>query len=146
LRGAALGSVLLLASVTVSAGDYAMATAERLVAAFNQHDPNAMAALLNPSFQLFNSNAEGDAELAASGPQDLKAQMVSYFASHPTVRSIIEERMDGPRFASFRERAISVHDGEQRSASSIAVYEVVDGKILRVWYYPAEAPVTESVQ
>ena len=118
----------------------ALATAKQLLDAFNRHDPDAMAALVAGDFELFYVSDAGQAELGAKGPDDLRTQMTGYFASRPTVRSVIEGSVDGPRFASFRERAISIRDGMERSASSLAVYEVVDGKVLRVWYYPAEAP------
>lgn len=116
----------------------ALATANKLFEAFNQHDPKAMAALVSENFELYYFS-DGKAELSASGRADLEAQMVDYFTSQPTVRSVVEGSVDGPRFATFRERAISIHDGVETSASSLAVYEVVDGLILRVWYYPAEA-------
>ncbi|MEZ5464544.1 MAG: nuclear transport factor 2 family protein [Lysobacteraceae bacterium] len=123
----------------------ALATAKQLLDAFNRHDPAAMAALVADDFELFYVDESGKAALGAKGPDDLRTQMTGYFASRPTVRSVIEGSVDGPRFASFRERAISIRDGMQRSASSLAVYEVVDGKVLRVWYYPAEAPRSEPV-
>ncbi len=116
----------------------AMHTATQLVDAFNERDPDAMAALVSPDFELYYVS-QGKAELSAQGADDLRAQMVDYFASQPSVRSVLEASIDGPRFVSFRERAITIVDGVERSASSIAVYEVVDGLILRVWYYPAEA-------
>ena len=130
----------LIAGGPAAAEPSALATAERLLAAFNQHDPDAMAALVSEDFELYYVS-EGKSELGAQGREDLRIQMVGYFAERPTVRSEIEDRIDGPRFASFRERAGSLHaDGSHRSASSLAVYEVVDGLIIRVWYYPAEAP------
>jgi len=135
----ALALCLLSATAHADGEGSAMATAHRLLEAFNQHDPKAMAALVDENFELYYFS-DGKAELSAKGRADLQAQMTDYFASHQTVRSVVEGQIDGPRFATFRERAISLRDGVERSASSLAVYEVVDGSILRVWYYPAEAP------
>lgn len=115
----------------------ALATARQLLAAFNQHDPAAMAALVADDFELYYI-AGGKSELSASGPADLERQMVEYFGSRPTVRSVIEGSIDGPRFVAFRERAGSGDGPLARSRSSLAVYEIVDGKVLRAWYYPAE--------
>ena len=117
--------------------DGALATARKLLDAFNQHDPAAMAALVDENFELYYVSG-GKSELSASGPEDLEKQMVEYFKSRPTVHSEIEGSIDGPRFVAFRERAGSVHGTVARSQSSLAVYEIVDGKILRTWYYPAE--------
>lgn len=122
----------------------AMATAVQLLDAFNRHDPAAMAALVDEQFELYYVS-EGKIELAAQGPQDLEAQMTEYFKSRPTVRSEVEGSIDGPRFVAFRERAGSRHGDVERSQSSLAVYEVVDGKVLRAWYYPAEDPQEKPV-
>ena len=139
LLTALLVQFAVLAAPAIAANPSALATAKQLLNAFNQHDPGAMAELVSEDFELYYFS-NGKAELSAQGRQQLQEQMVDYFASQPTVRSEIEGSIDGPRFASFRERAISVHDGVERSASSLAIYEVVDGLIRRVWYYPAEAP------
>ncbi len=135
---------LLSASATAESDPSALATAKKLLTAFNQHDPEAMAALVSEEFELYYFS-NGKAELSASGRADLKSQMTDYFASHPTVRSVVEGSVDGPRFATFRERAISIRDGVESSASSLAVYEVESELILRVWYYPAEAPRSAPV-
>ena len=122
----------------------AMATAKQLLDAFNRHDPAAMASLVDEKFELFYVS-DGKSELSAQGPQDLERQMTEYFASRPTVYSELEASIDGPRFVAFRERAGSHHGGTDRSQSSLAVYEVVDGKVLRAWYYPAEDPQEKPV-
>jgi hypothetical protein len=143
-RESAVAALLLLCVIPAGARAQeepsALAVARRLVDAFNRHDPAGMAALVAEGFELYYVSEEGRSELATRGPSELASQMAEYFRSHPTVRSTIEGEVDGPRFASFRERAGSLHGEVERSASSLAVYEVVDGAIVRVWYYPAEAP------
>jgi len=146
-NGFAMLACLVLGQIAIAGGEgSALKVARQLLDAFNRHDPVAMAALVADDFELYYVDDAGRAELGAKGPDDLRTQMTGYFAAHPAVRSEIEGSIDGPRFASFRERAISVGDGVERSASSLAVYEVVDGKVLRVWYYPAEAPRREPVE
>lgn len=120
------------------ASESALANATRLIEAFNQHDPDAMATLVANDFELYYFS-DGKSELSASGREDLRKQMADYFVANPSVRSVIEGSIDGPRFTSFRERAITIKNNVESSASSLAVYEVADGLILRVWYYPAEA-------
>jgi hypothetical protein len=109
----------------------ALDVAEALVGAFNQHDPEAMAALVSADFELYYIDDEGIAGLTIRGPEELVAEMSAYFSSRPSVRSTIADAIDGPVFVSFREQIIG-------GQSSIAVYEVRDGLIKRVWYFPAE--------
>jgi len=142
---ALIGSLAITGDTLAGEQQGALATAMQLLDAFNRHDPAAMAALVDHDFQLYYVSSEGVSELATSGPDQLENQMVEYFRTRPTVRSEVEGSIDGPRFAAFRERAISRHGEVERSQSSMAVYEVVDGKILRVWYYPAEAPRSTPV-
>lgn len=105
--------------------------AEALVGAFNRHDPAAMAALVAPDFELYYVDDAGKAALALSGPESLKKEMTGYFAALPEVRSKIVDSVGGERFVAFREQIVG-------GASSLAVYEVREGLIRRVWYYPAE--------
>lgn len=109
----------------------ALAVATRLVEAFNQHDPAAMAALVTGDFELYYVDESGVASLGIQGAEQLAAEMTSYFAARPTVRSTISAAIDGPVFVSFREQTVG-------GQSSLAVYEVRDGLIRRAWYFPAE--------
>ena len=133
----AASSVLVLLQV-VSGGAVAqeaeptsLAAAQALMDAFNEHDAEAMAALVTSDFELYYFGEDGVASLSTQGPEQLRADMVSYFARRPSVRSTIVGAIDGPVFVSFREQIVG-------GQSSLAVYEVRDGLIRRVWYYPAE--------
>ena len=109
----------------------ALSVAEALVDAFNQHDPAAMAALVSSDFELYYVDDQGVAGLALTGPDQLAAEMTGYFASRPSVQSVIADAIDGPVYTSFREQIVG-------GQSSLAVYEVRDGLIKRVWYFPKE--------
>ena len=109
----------------------ALTVAEALVDAFNQHDPTAMAAMVSGDFELYYVDEDGLAALALTGPDQLAAEMTGYFASNPSVQSTIADAVDGPAYASFREQIVG-------GQSSLAVYEVREGLIKRVWYFPAE--------
>ena len=109
----------------------ALATVETFMAAFNRHDPDAMAELVAVDFELYYVDEDGTSALAMTGPEQLRTEMVGYFADRPSVRSEIAGAVDGPVFVSFREQIVG-------GQSSLAVYEVREGRIKRVWYYPAE--------
>lgn len=109
----------------------ALSVAEALVDAFNRHDPEAMATLVHDDFELYYVDEAGVAALAVRGPEQLVAEMTPYFAARPDVRSTIAATIDGPVYVAFREQIVG-------GQSSLAVYEVRDGLIKRVWYYPAE--------
>jgi hypothetical protein len=108
----------------------ALSVSESLLEAFNQHDPDAMAALVTEDFELFYIS-EGKTALSVAGREGLAAEMTEYFKTRPEVQSRITDKIDGPAFVSFREQIVG-------GASSLAVYEVRDGLIRRAWYYPAE--------
>lgn len=108
-----------------------MPVAEELVDAFNRHDPEAMGALVAPDFELFYVDESGEAALATTSRDQLIQEMKEYFASNPSVQSTISAAIDGPAYVSFREQIVG-------GKSSIAVYEIRNQLIKRVWYYPAE--------
>ena len=105
--------------------------AMELIDAFNRHDPVGMAALVTPEFELYYMNEDGTFGLATKGRAALVAEMESYFSDRPRVASTVEQIIDGSVYVAFREQIVG-------GRSSIAVYEIRDGLIRRVWYYPAE--------
>ena len=112
---------------------------DKFVTAFNAHDAAKMASMVSEEFQLFSMNEEGQADLATSGPAALESEMTQYFAGLPSVRSTIDGRNEVGNYVSFRETASwKAKDGQEKSQSSLAVYQVKDNKIHRVWYYPAQ--------
>jgi ketosteroid isomerase-like protein len=105
--------------------------------AFNNHDVDAMLEFAHPDIEW--GSVQGDTlSMEAAGHAELRQGMDSYFSALPSVRSSIESVMPGERFTGVRERASWESDGESKSQSSIAVYEIEDGRILRVTYFPAE--------
>ena len=105
--------------------------ARALLDAFNRHDPAAMAALVTEDFELLYVDDAGRAAVATRGPAALEAEMTAYFEARPDVRSSIEGQIAGTRFVAFRERIAG-------GASSLAVYEIHEGRVRRAWYYPEE--------
>lgn len=108
-----------------------------LVAAYNAHSSDGVAALLADEAKLFGVNADGQS-LDGDGREAIRTWLAGYFQSVPDVRSeILDLTQTGPH-VSYRERSTwTAKDGARRTQSSIAVYEVRDGKIKRAWYFPA---------
>lgn len=108
------------------------------MAAFNRHDVEGMVARVARDFVWLSVSGD-EVTVEARGRETLAEGMRSYFASLPTVRSEVEENMVSGRFVVVRERATWTSDsGEERTQASLGVYEIDDGLIQRVWYYPAE--------
>ena len=104
---------------------------ERFVDAFNAHDVAAMLALVTDDVELYYADERGGFDRSSSTANQLAGDMNDYFRAYPDVRSRVEGMVPGPVFVSFREQIVG-------GQSSLAVYEVRDGRIRRVWYFPAE--------
>ena len=105
--------------------------AEALVAAFNAHDPASMASFVSPDFELYYVDENGEAALALRGREELIQEMEGYFVAQPEVQSKIVDVVHGTTYIAFREQIVG-------GQSSLAVYEIREKLIRRVWYYPAE--------
>ncbi len=105
--------------------------------AFNRHEPDAIAALLSPKVKWYSLDAD---KLVADGDgrDALRTWLTGYFKSLPDVRSDFVTIEQTGAFLSVRERAgWTTKDGTRLSQQSHAVYEVRDGLIERVWYFPS---------
>lgn len=106
--------------------------------AFNRYDVAGMAARVAPDFVWFSVDRDEITE-EVRGREALADGMRSYFASLPSVRSEIEEWMVAGNLVTIRERASWTDaSGIERSQAALGIYEVRDGLIQRVWYFPAE--------
>ena len=119
------------------AGD---AAAERVVRdfvdAYNRHDVSAMLALTDTAVTWLSIIGDS-VRVETRGAAALRRSMEGYFRSVPTARSTIEAlRVVGP-WVTVEERAHWTAAAGPRSQAAVAVYEVRDGRIRRVWYYPA---------
>ncbi len=124
-------------------GDSAAAPAEAFAVidaqlkAFNDHDVEAMVANLAEDFAWFAVDPDMT-RVELRGRDEFRRSMMPYFASVPGARAEIEERVIVGRFAAVRERAFWLQGGDEVSQASLAVYEIRDRRIRRVWYYPVE--------
>lgn len=121
-----------------SAPSSALEVVQAHVASFNRHDAESMAARVASDF-VWLGVAGDEVTVEARGRDALAEGLRSYFASLPSVRSEIEEATVSGSFVAVRERATWIDaGGAERSQVALGVYEVRDGLIQRVWYYPAE--------
>ena len=104
--------------------------------AFNRQDIDALAATVAEDFIWYN--IENDKmSIEASGRESLRKGVQDYFKALPTARSVAETLTASGPYVSVRERASwTTRTGEKKSQVAITVYEVRNGLIKRVWYYP----------
>jgi hypothetical protein len=115
----------------------------RFVEAFDRHELEPLLALAHPDVEWLTVTG---AELAVEtrGRDALRASLASYFASCPTCRSTVDVyQVIGP-YVSALEHAEWEKEGAKRRQSSLSVYEIVDGLVRRVWYFPAVPAPAEA--
>ena len=98
----------------------------------------ALVATVSDDFVWYNIDG---AKMAAetSDRDSLRKGMQGYFKSVPSARSVIDALTVNGAFVSVKERAMWKNKaGESKSQSALAVYEVQEGLIRRVWYFPAQ--------
>lgn len=107
-----------------------------LMTAFNAHDVAAMRALWADDIVWFD--VDGDQmKTAVRGAAAFESDMQDYFKSFPDVRSTFTGAQESGPYLAGIETATWTSKTGPRSQSGPVVYEVRDGKIKRVWYYPA---------
>jgi len=105
--------------------------------AFNRHEPEAVAAFCAENFKWFS--VDGDqTPVEVEGRTPLREWLTGYFKSFPTVRSeFLAVEQVGP-YLTVRERASwDNKEGKRVSQQALGLYEIRDGLIQRVWYYPS---------
>jgi hypothetical protein len=103
--------------------------------AFNAGNVDAMVANLAEEFAWFAVDSDRTVvELA--GRNEFRRSMESYFASVYEPRAEIHSLTASGNFVAVVETAFWLTQEGEAAQSSLAVYEVRDGLIHRVWYYP----------
>jgi hypothetical protein len=105
--------------------------------AFNDHDVEALTARIAPDFTWWSVSGDSTV-LEVRGRDDFRDGMSDYFASLPSVQSSIEGATVTGAYVAVRERVRWSTAEGSRSQEALAVYEVRNGLIRRVWYYPAQ--------
>ncbi len=108
-----------------------------LMAAFNKHDAAAMRRYWHDDVAWLEINGTQSSVVTDSAEQ-LYQELVVYFENYPEVSSSLESISVNGDYLTAIERPVWVEGGEEKSQSSIVVYEFDDGKVKRFWYYPPQ--------
>jgi len=108
------------------------------VADFNNQDVEGLVANMAEDFVWVQVDG-AETAVEASSAEGLRSGMAGYFKAVPSVRSSLEHIHASGSYVVARERVRwTGGDGQERSQASWSVYEVRDGVIHAVWYFPAE--------
>ena len=109
------------------------------VAAANRQDSAAMLAATEPEFRWLQVTADSlTAEVI--GHDNLRSWLDGYFRSTPDARSSLGAiRVDGNMASAFETVSWTDADGQPQRQTALSVYEFApDGRLRRVWYFPAQ--------
>lgn len=110
------------------------------VAGFNAQDMAAMAAQEHPDIEWFSVNG-ADMSLEVAGRDALGEVMKDMFESPTKVRGTLRDWSVNGNYIAVTETAQwAGKDGAPQAQSALTVYEMEDGLIRRVYYYPAAKP------
>ncbi len=137
---ALLGGSACAAGTAASPADN-QALVEQFVAAFNRHDADAMAKLVDENVQWLSVSADNVA-VEVEGRAALETAMKNYFESCKSCRSVIAATMDSGQRVIAVEVASWESESGLQSQQAVAIYEFSGSLIHRVYYYPSE-PVVE---
>jgi len=108
-----------------------------IILLFNAHDVDGMLNVVSEDIQWLSIGADS-VVMETEGKDALRQAMADYFKAVPSARSEIEGALPSGSFVAVRERAFWTTEQGEKSQASLAVYEITEGKIERVWYFPAE--------
>ncbi len=114
------------------------AVVQSYVNAYNAHDLEAMADMMHSDIEWIN--IEGSAQSVVTEDKSaLVRELTRYFAGSPQSGSTLSDWSVNGVYVSAKETVTFTRkDGTQGAQASISVYELEDGLIRRVWYFPAE--------
>jgi hypothetical protein len=113
------------------------AVVRAVLAAYNARDTAAVLAHFAPDAQLTSLDPAA-ANLDLGSPAALGRWLDGVFAAAPDLRCELLDLTQAGAHVSYRERTtFTAQDGQRRTQTSLAVYEVRAGKITRAWFYPS---------
>lgn len=137
---AALATLSMVARTSEASGFDEPSSEEKVrqfVEAFNNRNLDQMLAAVDEKVQWLTVEGTKVA-VETEGKQALSDSMKKYFKSCPSCRSsLVWVQTAGSRVTAM-ERATWTGKNGQKAQSSVSVYEFQEGKILRVYYFPAE--------
>jgi hypothetical protein len=132
-----LAGLLMFGGVVQSSPPDNARAVEAFVAAFNARDVDAMLALATDDIAWLSIDGTA-VSVETSGKAALAESLRKYFASCPTCRSeVVIGAQTTARVAAVETATWTAASGP-RSQRSLSIYEFVEGRIRRVFYYPAE--------
>lgn len=115
----------------------AVETVKGLMAAFNDHDPDKMRDYWRPDVTWIEVSGN-QASVVTSSADQLYDELVAYFENYPSVSSSLSGLSVNGNYVTAVETPAWEEDGERRSQSSVVVYEIIDGKVRRFYYFPPQ--------
>lgn len=106
------------------------------VDAFNRHDAAAVAALLAPRVKWMTVDTD-KLTVEGEGRDAVHSWLDSFFKAEPDVRTELLSLEQTGILLAVHERVTATVNGKTRREQSHAVYEVRDGLLTHVWYFPA---------
>ncbi|MEP0730280.1 MAG: nuclear transport factor 2 family protein, partial [Parasphingorhabdus sp.] len=111
---------------------------EAYTAAFNMQNVSAMATMMHPDIQWITV-AAGSSSVTTDGKTKMVAEMGDYFGGSTKVTSTLGGWGINGAFVSAVETASwTSASGAKKAQSSNVVYQIDDGLIRRVWYFPEQ--------
>ena len=111
---------------------------QEFVDAFNTREIDRMLSLVDENIQWLHIDGE-KITVNTNGKVALRDSMTRYFKSCVSCKSSLEGLRTAGNRVTAMERASWTSKQGPKSQSSLSVYEFKDGKIFRVYYFPAEA-------
>ena len=123
------------ARLSVAADSTSLAIVEAYFTAYNAHDVEGVLRLLDPDFVWLSLTGDS-ITVEVRGITAVRSSLDGYFRQLPSARSEAEVVSALGPWVSVRERAHWESPSGHRSQASMSVYEVRNGLLRRVWYYP----------
>jgi len=114
------------------------------VAAFNARNIDAMLEAADENVQWLSVDG-AKVTIETEGKKALRQSMESYFRSCPSCKSNLEWIQSAGSRITALERASWTGKSGLKSQKSLSVYEFREGKIFRVYYFPADADIRLTV-
>ncbi len=106
-----------------------------LFESFNQHNPQAMMAFVTEDVEWLSVDGQ-EVGVETTGRAELESAMQDYFDGIPDVQTTIEAIITAGDYLAIRERSSWPTEEGTKTAAALAVYQIDDGKVRRLWYFP----------
>lgn len=138
LTGLACLSLISCVTAPMPASSPNRALIEAYTAAFNMQNVSTMATMMHPDIQWITVTA-GSSSVTTDGKTKMVAEMGDYFGGSTKITSTLSGWGINGAFVSAIETASwTSTSGAKKAQSSNVIYQIDDGLIRRVWYFPEQ--------